>query len=95
MPTEQELAGTGFTPADYEDEEPVEIWPENMPAIQLFCSLSTQWRVGASGPTGLDYMPLFARMERMKLTEQEHEWLFEDIRTLEAQALSIMNTKDD
>jgi len=92
-PTEKELIGTGFTPADYEQDD-FDVWPENEPAIRLFTSLQTQWRVGMNGPSGLDYNVLFTRMERMKLTDQEHDWLFDDIRVIESEALSIINKKD-
>lgn len=71
-----------------------EVWPENMPAMRLFGSLSTQWRTGMNGPTGLDYNVLFYRLDRMHLSEQEHEWMFEDIQTVEAEALSIIHKKD-
>lgn len=71
-----------------------EVWPENMPAISLFSRLSTQWRTGMSGPTGLDYNVLFYRLDRMNLSEQEHEWMFEDIQTIESEALSIIHKKD-
>ena len=47
-----------------------------------------------SGPTGLDYNVLFTRMERMKLDDQRHERLFQDIRVIESEALKILNTKD-
>jgi hypothetical protein len=95
-PTEAELAGTGFTPEDYITDD-FEVWPENIQAINLFISLQTQWIVGAAGPTGLNYIPLFARMDRMKLSEQEYEWMFDDIRVIEAEALAAfkaINTKD-
>jgi len=94
VPTEKELAGTGFTAADYEDEEPAEVWPENMPAISLFSSISTQWRTGMGGPTGLDYNVLFSRMDHLNLPEREYEWMFDDIRVIESEALSIINRKD-
>lgn len=71
-----------------------EVWPENMPAINLFNTLSTQWIVGTGGVTGLNYIPLFYRMDRMKLSEQDHEWLFDDIRTIEAAAINAMHRKD-
>jgi len=71
-----------------------EVWPENMASVNLFASLSTQWIVGAAGPTGLNYIPLFARMDRMKLTDQQHEWMFDDIRFIESEALKAINTKD-
>ena len=71
-----------------------EIWPENMAAIDLFNTLSTQWIVGPGGVTGLNYIPLFSRMDRMKLSEQEYEWMFGDIRVIESEALKALNTKD-
>lgn len=71
-----------------------EVWPENMPAIRLFSSIQTQWRAGGAGPTGLDYNVLFYRMDRMKLSDQDYEWMFDDIRVIEASALNAMNTKD-
>jgi len=71
-----------------------EVWPENMPAINLFSQLSTQWRVGMNGPTGLDYNVLFVCLDRMKLPDQDREWLFDDIRAIEAEALQIIHRKD-
>lgn len=47
-----------------------------------------------SGYVGLNYLVLFARMDRMKLSEQEYEWLFDDVRVIEAEALKIINKKD-
>lgn len=72
-----------------------EVWPENWPAIKLFLSLQTQWRTGGMGGyIGLDYNVLFARLDRLKLSDQDHEWMFDDIRTIESEALSIINNKD-
>ncbi len=71
-----------------------EVWPENMPAISLFSSISTQWRTGMGGPTGLDYNVLFSRMDHLNLPEREYEWMFDDIRVIESEALSIINKKD-
>lgn len=93
IPTEKELEGTGFTPADYETDD-FEIWPDNIRAINLFTTLQTQLRTGGMGPTGFDYNVYFSRMDRMKLSEQEFEWLFDDIRTIESEALNAINKKD-
>lgn len=90
---EQELAAFGFLPSDYETAEPLLIWPENQKAVSLFSSISTQWRTGAFGPTGLDYNVLFTRMERMHLTDAAHDHLFGDVRVIEFEALRILNTK--
>ena len=94
IPTEAELEGTGFTPADYEQDD-FELWPENMPAFNLFTSLQTQLRTGGmGGPMGFDYNVYFARMDRLKLSEQDYEWLFDDIRVIESVAIAAMNKKD-
>ena len=93
LPTEEELAGSGFCPEDYELEA-VEVWQEHGPAISLFSSISTQWRVGMSGACGLDYNVLFASMDRMKLTDAQHDQLFEDVRVIESEALTIMSKKE-
>lgn len=94
IPTEAELKDTGFTPEDYETDD-FEMWPENMAAINLFSTMQTQLRTGGMGGViGFDYTAYFARMDRMKLSEQEYEWLFDDIRVIESEALKAMNTKD-
>lgn len=87
----KELEAFGFKPSDFGD---FEVWPDNMPAINLFSSISTQWRTSMGGVTGLDYNVLFNRMDRMKLSEQEYEWMFDDIRVIESEALSAINSKD-
>jgi hypothetical protein len=92
IPTTEELAGSGFLPEDYEIET-LEIWPENEQAINLFSSISTQWRVGMNGASGLDYNVLFHLMGMMDLPPQKHSQLFGDIRLIESEALNIMNKK--
>lgn len=87
------MYAAGLRPEDFGDTS-FALWPENEESISLFSSVSTQWRTGMSGPTGLDYNVLFTRMERMKLDDQHHERLFQDIRVIEAEALTIINTKD-
>lgn len=80
----------GLTEADYPDEV-IGIFPENWQALDVFMSLSTQWRVGAAGPTGIDYNvlpPLF----RMKgIPRKEWPDVLEAIQVMEDKALSIMH----
>lgn len=38
------------------------LWPENLDAFRLFLRLSTQWRVGVNGATGLDYLVVRAEI---------------------------------
>jgi len=52
--------------------------------------MSGQWRVGFAGPTALDYTPLFMRMDRMRLTDEQWHELYADVRTLEDAALKAM-----
>ena len=47
-----------------------------------------------SGACGLDYNVLFASMDRMKLTDAQHDQLFEDVRVIESEALTIMSKKE-
>lgn len=72
-------------------DEEIEVWPENWPAWILFCEVGTQWRVGMSGAIGLDYNVLFARMDRHGLSHDDWENRFDDIRHLEAAALTQMH----
>lgn len=73
---------------------PVELWPENEQAVNVFLTLGTQWRFsGAGGPVGLDYNVLFTRLNRMPLADAAYEELFEDIRILESEALKVMTER--
>lgn len=89
MPSPEEMAAGGFTPEDFEG-DPVEVWPENAQAWQVFVEMSGQWRQSFNGPTALDYTALFARMDRLQLDAPAWEDLFADVRVLEAQALRTM-----
>lgn len=88
---DKQLEAFGFKPSDFGD---FEVWPDNMPAINLFSSISTQWRTSMGGMIGIDYNVLFSRMDRMNLSDQDYEWLFDDIRVIESEALSAINRKD-
>lgn len=68
----------------------MDIWPENADAVALFIQLQTQWRIGMSGPTGLDYNVLYHKLDRRALTPEQYEQLEEDIRTMEYEALSVL-----
>jgi hypothetical protein len=88
------LDALGLTPDDYGGPA-FEMWPETEQVIRLYSSISTQWRMGFSGPIGLDYSVLFARMDRMRLSADEYEYLFQDIRVVESEALAAMNKRED
>lgn len=72
---------------------PVEIWPDNLAAVNLFISMGTQWRVGAAGATGLDYNVMYRKMDRMDLTPEQYDDLEQDIGLMEDEALTKMYQK--
>lgn len=73
----------------------VGVWPENWTAFCLFADLQTQWRVGASGPSGLDYMVLYRELDEMNLSAPEYAELKNDIRVMEFAALAEIHRNDD
>ena len=87
--SEAEAAAFGFTLADIEP-DPVEIWPDNMLAVQVFDALDTQWRVGFNGPIGLDYNVLREIWQRLKVPTKERDQVFSDLRIMESAALKQM-----
>lgn len=66
------------------------MWPENWPAWSLYCEMSGQWRTSMAGPIALDYTALFARMDRLGLSDDQWNELFSDVRAIEAAALDQM-----
>ena len=87
----------GLTADDYAAENTVGVWPDNIEAVNLFSAIGTQWRTHSGGPNGssraygLDYGPLFHKMDRMGLTPERYTELEDEIRVLEQAALDEMN----
>lgn len=48
----------------------------------------------SGAPVALDYVALFARMERMRLADSDWEDLFDDVRVLERAALDQMQDNE-
>lgn len=90
----QELAAAGLTAEDV-TAEPVALWADNVPAYLLFCGVSTQWRVGAGGATGLDYNVVYRKMDRLNLSPDDYDWLEHDIQVMESAALEAMRSKQE
>lgn len=89
-PGAKELAAFGLTPEDVAG-PPVEVWPEHKQAFELFEVMGSQWRVGMGGATGLDYGPLFHKLDRLDLTAERYDELEEQIRVMERAALVEMS----
>lgn len=88
-PSDEELKALYMTREDVEDTSDFEIWPENWIPFLVFSEVSTQWRVGAGGATGLDYVAVKWVMYLMKI-KKKYEVL-RAIRTMESSALKTMN----
>lgn len=67
------------------------VWPDNWLALSVFNSLSTQWRIGMAGPTGLDYGVLPDVLRLQSIPEAEWPILFQSIRAMEGEALAVMH----
>lgn len=68
----------------------IQVWPENWPTFQLFARMSTQWRVGFGGATGLCYEALYPLIDRMNLNPMEWDQVFDDVQEMENAALRAM-----
>lgn len=95
-----ELAKFGLTIEDFAADEQtvfglngVVIWDENWRSYELFCLLSTQWRSGINGLTGLDYNVLGELWRRLKVAVADRDYLFGDIRHMEIAVINQINEK--
>lgn len=86
------MEAAGLTPEDVATS--IVIWPDTMQAYRLFEALSTQWRIGMAGATGLDYAAIPMTLRLQGVPRAEWPLLFDDIRTMEAAALVAMRSED-
>lgn len=87
-PNAEAMGAFGFKPEDFDEDPPVDVWPENWAAYRLFTDNQSQWVHGPGGPTGLNYLVIFACLDRMGLDEDAREDLMYCIRVLEIGALA-------
>lgn len=78
----------GLKPEDLQQE--VEIWEVNRESFSVFNSLSTQWRTGMNGATGLDYAVLPTVMDLLGVGTDPRRQIFMDVRVMEQAALEAM-----
>jgi hypothetical protein len=91
-PSAAEAAAWGLT-VEEASGAPVEVWPDNAETIGVFISMGTQWRMGMSGTTGLDYNALPAVMRLCGVPSGNRSEVFEGVRMMEDAALSKMHEK--
>jgi hypothetical protein len=72
-----------------------ELWPENIPAVELYLAAETQWRhAGMNGvPTGLDYAGVRAVMDLQAIPRADRPGLFADLQTLEQAHLQVSHQR--
>lgn len=70
---------------------PVDVWPDNLQAVNVFIAMRTQWRTGMAGPTGLDYGALPAVMRLCGVPAAQRLEVFEGLRVMEGAALAVMH----
>lgn len=80
----------GLSPEDYAQENTAYVWPCNVPAVNLFIEMGTQWRVDSGRPYGLDYNIVYRAIDDLGLGKDEARQIKEDIRVLEDAALEEM-----
>lgn len=66
----------------------VEVWPDNVETVQCFIGLSTQWRSGMNGVTGLDYSAISIVMEMNEVVDKKA--VFGGVQIMEAEALRLI-----
>lgn len=77
----------GFPP----DIDDVEVVPDVWESYLVFSAMSTQWRIGMNGATGLDYSVIPNVLELLNIKNKAA--VFDDLRIMEIKALELMNKK--
>lgn len=69
----------------------VEVPPELADAFALFVRNQTQWRVGAGGPVGLDYLAMYADLQLHGVPRKRQRQVMEMLRMIERAALEYLH----
>ena len=64
--------------------EPTAVWPCNWQVLQLFMRLQTQWHHDAAGrPTGLRYAGVHARLQVLRVNDEDRARLWDELDDME------------
>lgn len=74
---------------------PTEVWPDNVESHNVFVAMSSQWRAGFNGATGLDYAALPEVWRRCRVPPARRDEVFDDLRTMEDAALKEMRRRSN
>ncbi|WP_423783659.1 DUF1799 domain-containing protein [Gibbsiella quercinecans] len=76
----------GLRRSDYEEDlVQVQFSEDMIESWEVFLAMSTQWRHGFNGPTGLDYNVLPMILKAYKIADEE--MVINDVRILEGESL--------
>jgi hypothetical protein len=70
-------------------EEIVEVFADNWPALMVFLDMQTQWHEGFAGPTGLVYASLPEVYRKHGIRRAEQADAFEGVQTMERETLAV------
>lgn len=77
-----------FGTTSSQDEQGLEVHPDNWRAVELFCFCTTQWACTDSGVRlGLNYAAVHAVFNMFSIPPRQHASLISDIRLIELGAL--------
>lgn len=65
------------------------LWPDNVAAWRAWEAVQTQWRIGFSGATGLDYAGVRAYLDEIGLAGEERREVFAGILACERATLDV------
>lgn len=71
-------------------DEVIEVWDINIPVYDWFSHVSSQWRYGMNGPTGLDYTACEATARMLGYKKKQVLDMFPDLMVMENEALTTI-----
>lgn len=90
--TAQALAAFGLQ-ADLPAPKPLDIWPENWMALNVFYAMRRQWHVGMAGPVGLRYEAFGPVREALGVQPQDWPEVLEGVQEIEGETLRLWAEK--
>lgn len=66
------------------------VWPENEATVDVWWQSQTQWRIGMSGITGLDYAGVRALLDELGLSGPERREIWEGLLVMERATLEAL-----
>lgn len=71
----------------------MDVWPASCAAVNVFEAMTSQWRTGFNGPTGLDYGVLPKVMRLVGIPKPDRREVFGQVRVMEFEALKVMQAE--